>query len=160
VVPYDFRNKKGSQSTALGFEMDMRPLRTILLKLLNLSLKLTPIPAEFDTSAESHPGGGFREEFTNFHVDWVGIIWKDPSTGFAVQTLMRHRRDCASLRSLDLINNSWLPEAVKEKMREGEEAALEDLFNKFHFLAGRRSWVILPAEDSRAKSYVTDTAGV
>jgi hypothetical protein len=71
----------------------------------------------------------------DWHSDWVGTIWMDPMRGFAVQTLMRTFLDpLEDMAAAGLSPFFW--------WAEGNENLLA--YNRMHFLAGRRSWIIQP----------------
>lgn len=186
VVRHEFRSREHANATVLGFEIDIQPLRVVLRKWQRSCLKVAleggvrgtvgpleqfvdpiiekivddAIPIEMPEHPGTDPTGsilGFRPELTNAHTDWVGIDMLDENCGFAVQTLWRHERDWASQRLLDLIDNAALPENVKRFARTKEEEMIE-LFNQFHFLAGRRSWVICRADNPSARNYISAPA--
>ncbi len=174
------RHQLPGGQNVLGFEIDIQPLRVIFQKLLRECVKgvlmelALPIPfgalypvvdpivdKAFPIEQPEHPGtdpeGGilaFRQELTNAHADWVGVDMLDEGRGFAVQTLQRHQRDWASQRLVDLIDTALLPDDVKQEAHKQEEDKIE-LFNQFHFLAGRRSWVIGAANDPLAGDYIS-----
>lgn len=85
-------------------------------------------------------------DLPDIHPDWVGIVWKDPTVGFAVQTLKRNfdepfeqefRLTAESLLAQCLVNIFVGPVVLSPQMIE-----VYLMLNRMHFLAGRRSWII------------------
>lgn len=92
------------------------------------------------------------------HYDWVKVIWLSPTRGFTVQTLHRDSPDT------DDVQAGAMGGAAAGLA--GASAAF--LINRFHILAGRRSWLLQPASaltgvhDPRfpATDFVLETAAI
>jgi hypothetical protein len=80
----------------------------------------------------------------DFHDDWVGVIWRDPERGFAVRTLRRTWLNWVERRIMaQAVSSHVLRKALKVPILYPWEL-LNDFvsFNKNHFLAGHRSWIL------------------
>ncbi len=72
------------------------------------------------------------------HDDWVAVKHYDKSRGFTAQTLKRNYLEAGEKAARAAADTSW---------HKIDDAAIEKFIsvNQYHFLAGRRSWVIGPA---------------
>jgi hypothetical protein len=77
------------------------------------------------------------------HHDWVVREWMDPTVGFTAQTLKRHFNE--------------MPDDFNVGVSPAGAFGIWE--NKYHFLAGRRSWRIGPAEIFKVNPLEYDPAG-
>ena len=117
------------------------------------------------------------------HPDWVKVIWSDPMRGFTVQTLHRDTPDSddAAMSRVGTVVGVGLGAAagaltpdpgltVPIGMYVGAEVGALSAFavNRYHFLAGRRSWLLQagPSLDGpndpklTANDFVLETAAI
>lgn len=94
----------------------------------------------------------------DLHDDWVGFVHQDQNVGFAVQTLKRNFSEVN-----DLFFALLVAEAIAFSLPGGGGGVFpigggitSSYLNRFHFLAGRRSWVISQANQSRGSRFVAN----